>query len=67
MEHKIVFFRIFKKIDMDSVKNSAGNPLNSADWDLVCLKTERTHPGGFNSPKRVPVRQKFVPVAQFEF
>ena len=52
---------------MDSVKNSAGNPLNSADWDLLCLKTERTHPGGSNAPRHVFVRQKLVSVAQFEF
>ena len=51
---------------MDSVKNSARNPINSADWDLVCLKTERTHPGGSNAPRHAPVRQNIVPVAQFE-
>ena len=62
-----MFFRIFKKIDMDSVKNSAGNLLNSADFDLLCLETERTHLGGSNAPTHVPVRQKIVPVAQFEF
>ena len=67
MDHKNVFFRIFKKIDMDSVKNSAGNPLNSAAFYLLCLETERTHLGGSNAPTHVPVRQKFVPVAQFEF
>ena len=52
---------------MDPVKNSAGNPLNSADFDLLCLETERTHLGGSNAPTHVPIRQKFVPVAQFEF
>ena len=56
MEHKNVFFRIFKKIDMDSVKNSAGNPLNLADFDLLCLETERTNLGGSNAPTHVPVR-----------
>ena len=66
MEHKIVFFRIFKKIDMDSVKNSAGNLLNPAGFDLLCLETERNHLGGSNAPTHIPVRQKFVPVAQFE-
>ena len=62
-----MFFRIFKKIDMDSVKNSAGNPLNLADFDLICLETKRTHLSGSNAPTHVPIRQKFVPVAQFEF
>ena len=41
---------------MDPVKNSAGNPLNSADWDLLCLETERTHLGGSNAPTHVSVR-----------
>ena len=52
---------------MDSVKNSAGNPLNSADFALLCLETERTHLGGSNASTHVPVRQKFIPVAQFGF
>ena len=52
---------------MDSVKKAAGNPLNSADWDLLCLKTANNYPGGSNAPRHVHVRQKFVPVAQFEF
>ena len=42
MEHTNVFFRIFKIIDTDSVKNSTGNLLNSANFDLVCLETKRT-------------------------
>ena len=52
---------------MELVKKSAGNPLNLTDWDLLYLETERNHPGGSNAPRHVPVRQKFVPVAQFEF
>jgi len=52
---------------MDSVKNSAGNLLNSADFDLLCLEIERTHLGGSNASTHVPVRQTIVPMAQFEF
>ena len=52
---------------MDSVKKSAGNLLNRADFDLLCLETEITHLGDCNAPTYVPVRQKFVPVAEFGF